>query len=258
MIRLIVFVLLAVTSLVPAAWANFPTLAAAPTTSSTDTAATSHTVSLPGSIASGDLVCASLSFGTVGAGTITWPDGTWVSTAADFSNATGTVTISIRCHIGTGSEGATISVTTVGTTKGAFIVWRVAAGDWHGTTMPECGTTGGGTVVTGNSTSPDPGSFNPANWDTEDTTYFAVAGYTSSGTTVTAFPLADNNTQKVGAGGSSQGHGFATSESATSSLDVSAWTISATVQWVANTCAIRPVGQSQAPRSMHQYRLRRQ
>lgn len=83
-----------------------------------------------------------------------------------------------------GTEGATITVTSTNPGEGMGVVKRYAAGNWHGTSLPEisAGSTGTGTVI-----SPDGVT---ASWGVDDNQFLAiaVADFDNGGDDITANP----------------------------------------------------------------------
>lgn len=128
------------------------------------TDATSHTVNLPASIASGDLLIAIVTFD--GNPTVTWPAG-WTSLHAGAA-ASNTARIEARYRVANGSEGSSISLTTSASEMFCYDVLRIT--DYTGT--PEAST-----GATGTSTAPLADALNPAAWGTEDALWLHVSGY---------------------------------------------------------------------------------
>ena len=140
------------------------------------TAGTSHTVNLPASIASGDLliVCFAESIGT--GGTVSFPAGWTGLTEVNSGTLTGE-----RCgyRIADGTEGSTIAVTTSASTKSAHQSFRITS--WHGTTPPEnISKDSGGT----SSANPTLNSLTPS-WGLNDTLWIEAC-FTGSTTAATA------------------------------------------------------------------------
>jgi hypothetical protein len=128
------------------------------------------------------------------------------------------------------------------TEQGVCRCWRIAGA--HTTTAPAVGT-----AVTGSSLAPDPPALNPAGWDVEDTWWLALAN-TDAAVTANTFPAnMDASTQFSDVSGGGNGAGLHTIrlESAIASLDPSAFGLSATETWVAQTIAIRPAPFVQLP-----------
>lgn len=223
-------------------------------TSSEETAVMSHTVNLPSAvaIANGDLVCVVFASRD---SVPSWPDGTWTTTGGTFDLPASVGLGEVRCRKSDGSDGSTITVTTPANAQSAHISFKVLAANWHGTTMPVCDVSG---VATGSSNSPDPTSYSPAG-GSADYMWVGVEVH-NSGATISAYPsnLGDNHLYKSSTAGTTDiATSIATAGSTAASFDTNAWTLSSSPGWAALTCAVYPSVQSQAPRSEHQYKLRR-
>lgn len=126
-----------------------PTVAAT-AESSTNTAGTSHVVTLPTGITSGDLLIVMLDKGSTSA-TVNALTG-WTE-LLDEASANG---LYIAYRLADGSEGSSITLTTSASTRSAQIVYRITGAIDPGTQAPQIGTT-----ATGTSVSPDPPSVTP-------------------------------------------------------------------------------------------------
>jgi hypothetical protein len=137
----------------------------------------------------------------------------------------------------TGSEGTSVTFTVSATEAGVWRVYQFNAadiGDWD-TDPPEAST-----AVTGNSTTPDPGSLTPT-WGAKNTWWAAMAAKDGTGG-ASAFPSSYTNTDETSSGGTGQCN-LSTGErevNATSE-DPGTFTI-ASDQWVALTVAVEPTG----------------
>lgn len=197
----------------------FPTVQGTTVTTAT-TASTSHAASLPASIVSGELLELEV---TVNTGTITAPAG-W-STLYNASPA------AFFYLTATGSEGATVTVTTGTSTKFVSIARRIS--QWSGT--PEVST-----VATATSVNPDSSSVTPS-WGSDNQLYISVAHGFGRFTGISAYPTGytDQNTIDASSG-SSAGLASAVHPSNGTSEDPSAFTANASIQWFAYTVAIKP------------------
>ncbi len=207
----------------------FPQVA---TSNSGDTASlnqTTHTLNMPASISSGDLIV--MMFAVDGDITTSWPAG-WV-TLVDDSNAGGTqTTLAVRYRIADGTEGATIDVDSSASEQSAHVSYRINA--WHGTTPPEVDIAGANTA------NPDPPSVT-ASWGSDDNLWIAGTGYNDGRTVVTAYPtdyVSNQLNPAVGAGGT--GVGVATDEVATNTEDPATFTIDNGEVQTAFTIVVRP------------------
>lgn len=91
--------------------------------------------------------------------------------------------IGAASKISTGSETGTFTVTQAATITGGASLALLSIPGAHGTTAPEAGTIADGTAAAA-----DPGAFNPAGWDAEDTLWISVvcSGMTAAGGSWTA------------------------------------------------------------------------
>lgn len=169
----------------------------------------------------------------------------------------GAANLEIWGRIVDGSEGSPIVYSTNGTgEQGGWRVFRIPAASWFGSGIGvQIGGTaeGNGTHVTVDATgspssTPDPPSANPANWDVEDTLWIAAIAVDTS-RTISAYPLADRNTADVSGGSTGATLGICTTTSAAASLNPGTFTISSSDDWAAATVAIRPAGLTAKTRS---------
>jgi hypothetical protein len=141
----------------------FPAVQGTPAESSTNTAGTSHVVTLPTGIQAGELLLVFIDKG---------------STAATFNALAGWTElldenlangIAILYRWADGTEGASITLTSSASTRSARIAYRIAGAANPGTTPPTLGTVG-----TGTSTTPNPGNCNPGT--AKDYLWFTLFG----------------------------------------------------------------------------------
>lgn len=114
--------------------------------SSTNTAGTSHTVTMPSGVVSGDLLIVTLDKGSTAA-TVNALAG-W-SELIDENLANG---LYIACRWADGTEGASITLTTSGSTRSAEITYRIRGAQHPNEQLPELN----GTTASGTSATPDP------------------------------------------------------------------------------------------------------
>lgn len=212
----------------------FPSAAAAPTATAFATSVTSMPVSMPSSIASGDLLIALVHVRNAG----TWTNASgWTDISTLSQTGGGTVgKLNGFYKIAAGTESGTTPTWTASTgTTGEWQVYRVTG--WHGTTPPEAGTTSGDT------TAANPPSLTPS-WGADDTLWLAVAGHSAASTTAwSAGPSSYSGFQVNGAssGGSAVSIASAYRQLNASSEDPGAFTVSGSNRfWSAATVAIRP------------------
>ena len=117
---------------------TFPTVTSV--TNTTITASTSHVVSLPGSISSGDLLLAIGHYNTIGGPTVTPPAG-WRTINVDFFKGSGSASTranpGISCYYvfarkADGTEGSTATFTSASSWTGRYGVYQIAANSWTG------------------------------------------------------------------------------------------------------------------------------
>jgi hypothetical protein len=196
----------------------FPTVAAT-NTSVTAVADVNHTVSLPASISAGDLLVV---FFGVFTGTVTTPTG-WTSLDA----LSGWYKFLYR--VADGSEGATLAVATGSSTVAIHLSYRITG--QHASTAPEVGTR-----ATATSANPNPPSLDPAGWGAEDTLWIVFNN--ADGSDTTGYPASYSNGIATFTG--STAGGMAARQLNATSEDPGTFTLTGSVQWQANTVAVRP------------------
>ncbi|MEQ1844160.1 MAG: hypothetical protein ABL983_01115 [Nitrospira sp.] len=213
------------------AWAAFPIVQATNSTGDA-TNVTSHTVGLPASISSGDLLMAFISCRN-STSTIVFPGG-WTQVGSDFNSggvASGQTINAIYYRVANGGEGASITVTTSVSNACASVTKRITG--QHASTAPEAGT-----AASGASVNPDPPNLAPS-WGAEDTLWIAFEGNTAARTT-SVYPYADNNLTVPTSSGANATIAYCEQSVNASSSDPGTFTISVSENWGAQTVAIRP------------------
>lgn len=228
-------------------WAAFPQVQ---TVSNGDTApGTSHTLTLPTSIASGDLLIAAAGAGDGDTPSITWPGG-WTGIYDCLTNdSLGRISVAYR--VANGGEGASISVTTGSSTRTSYVIYRITG---HNSTAPAVGTCAPAT-----GTSADPPALTPS-WGAKDTLWFAVLGYadSSGARIISAYPANYTNgiDQDVAISFTGMSIGSARRELNAGSENPGAFTVSDSVtRHTSNTIAVEPSGG--AAQETFGFRLRR-
>ncbi len=191
---------------------------------------TSSTVTLPASVAAGDLLIILLASDLLTAPAFTFPAGwTKLADVADSAH-TGTVAYAIAA----GGE-TTVAVTHT-TERTNQIAWRIPAAEWHGTTVPEIAT-----IVTGNSSTPNPGSLTPS-WGSAATMWLAACTWDDSAApTLSTYPTNYTDAQANSVGGSSAARVAGAWRTLTAtSEDPGAFGLSGAETWQAWTIAVRP------------------
>ncbi len=210
---------------------------AAPTVDATNTSihdsdVTSHTVSLPAGISSGDLLI--VIFAVDANPGVTWPGG-WTEIAEVLQEVS--VTLAVAYRQADGGEGATITVTSGTAQRSAHTTYKISGHENPATQAPEMST-----GVNGFGTNPDPDSLSPTG-GSKDYLWLAVHAHDGIQTT-DAFPT--NYTNGISSEGTnavaSAGAGSAERQLTTATEDPGAFTISNNEQWAAATVAVHPVG----------------
>lgn len=189
---------------------------------------TTHNITLPSGIVSGDLLIAILALDGDNADS-TWPGG-WDEMIDLISTRN---RMSIGRRVADGTEGATVDVTTDNSRESAHIAYRISGHD--SSQVPEIST-----GATGASITPDPDSLTPTG-GAKDYLWLAIAG-TDSELTVSAFPSSyvDGIEQNSEAGSFGTTAASAQRELNAASEDPGTFTMSATEQWTAATIAVHP------------------
>lgn len=212
----------------------FPTVASI-TASSRNTNATTHTVTLPGTIVAGEKLVALFACDNQARAltTITWPAG-WDERAERILPAGTETGFAVADRIADGTEGTSITVTTDTSETFAAQVYRVSS--WHGTAAAEAAS-----PSNGESTTPDPPNLTPS-YGAEDTLWIAVGTLDIGGTTISAAPTnyTDLTTTQSGTGFGDVEVYSARRELNATSEDPGGFTASTTAAWHATTVAIRP------------------
>ncbi len=209
-------------------------------TSLEDVDVTSHTVSLPSGIVSGDLLIV---------GFVTWVDEPPTFPAGWTSIFTGVIKAgntrgSVYYRQADGTEGSSITVTTVGADNSGHIAYRISGHEDPATQAPEIATDNNGGSST---TTPNPPSLTPTG-GAEDFLWLAIV--LNRRNEPTAYPTSYVNTFSArasqGPNGSLNTSGSERQLNATSE-DPSAFTISANRYAIAATIAVHPGGAGAIP-----------
>lgn len=212
---------------------TFP-IVASEASSSQSTNTTTHTVTMPSGVASGDLLVAAIEFDgrPVRSGQII---DNWTEILNTSDSGDG-VSLYAYWKRATGSEGSSQTISTDVAQCSSHKTWRI--------TGDNTGTVPASAVFQGSSpgTSADPPSLNPGSWDVEDTLWLALVASDDGSITVTGFPGSYTNTGQVNADGSTDGVtlGWARRENATASENPGAFTLSSATPFCTATIAIRP------------------
>ena len=187
-------------------------------------AATSHAVLLPSGIQNGDLLVILMATVTTSPGTTSATG--WTFFAAD---ANGTASfLQIGYKHATGTEGASVTVTTTGSMRGAWLSYRISSPD-QGVAPARA------TAATGSSTNTAPPSLT-SGWGAWDTLWLAVCSHASA-TVPSAAPAGFSGLLTLAAGTNSIGAAWLQSRTAT---EAPGTFTAVTAAWVAQTIAIKP------------------
>lgn len=217
-----------------------PSIAGTPALDATTTAGTSHTINLPGSIAAGDGLIVVFAYMA--------PTGTETISATDWTNITGFVTrngtaqaIHALYKQATGSEGATVSITSSTSTKAATVSYRIT-GHQSFTTSPQAGT--GATGTSGPDTADPPSvSVTGGPKDVLSLACMAIENETFTGTGAPT-NWTNNQTTNTGISGGGAGNGMIQvaqrQETNVSTVDPGVFQHDVSEDWVAQTIVIHP------------------
>lgn len=213
--------------------ASFPTYHET-TDSATNTGLTAHTVTLPGTVNSGDLLIAKLMFNSNR--TVTGPGGSW---AALSQNSGSPGQSEVWGDIASGSEGASVTFTTNTGVAGAFQVLR-----FSGTSGALVAGTDYDIAVSSvfSGTSADPPNVT-ATWGSAKNMFVVLTGYEGDNQLITTYPSGYSNGQDSvstngGGGGASVASATKTAEAA--SDNAGPFTIAATEHGFAYGLVLAP------------------
>jgi len=161
--------------------AAFPTVAATNTSEEDAAITTSHTISVPTGIVSGDLLVVFFALDMYNClwtdsvcSSISWPTGAGAWTQLFYGHEGNDTVLSAAFRIADGTEGTTITVTSVHSDFSAHVSYRITG--HHSTTVPE-GASFAGQAKTN---APDPPNLDPVSWGAEDTLWLVGIGVDKS------------------------------------------------------------------------------
>jgi len=197
---------------------------------------TSHTVSLPASISSGETLL--VFFSTDGGNTATFPEG-WTKFFGKDNGSDNHLAIAWRKA--DGEEGASITVTTTDSEHSTHISYRISGAIDPTSTAPEVST-----GATGDDRNPNPDSLTPGG-GSDEYLWIAVVG-NDHGSTADTYPTdyTDGETYKSDSIGAC-GVAAARRENETDSEDPNTFAFTPTVGWVACTVAVYPTASIDYP-----------
>jgi len=213
----------------------FPTVVTRATSTSNTNGTTSHTVTLPASLVSGNLLVVAICFDNQAGGlAVTWPGG-WTE-LLDSVDDTRALSLNVAYKVSDGGEGSSISVTTDNGEQAAHRSWQISG--QHASSAPEIGTTAAATY----NSSPNPPSLT-ASWGSDDNLWLALAGLDNGGVTVDTYPSSYSQGAVVTSAGSGLAGatiGVAERENATATEDPGTFALSSSCDHLSNTLVIRP------------------
>lgn len=200
------------------------------------TVGTSHTVNLPASLVSGNILL--LFFAMQENTAVTTPSG-WTSLTQWQETTGATCQVNIFYKTSDGTEGATVTVTSTGSWRSAHATYQLSG--WSGTPEASSGTQG-------SSGTPDPTSLTPSG-GTQDYLFFAI-GVSQNTTAITAAPT-NYTTSALFTNTTAVSLGVGTRALTASSDDPGTFT-GGTIRWVAGTIVVFPVAAS-GPANLKSY-----
>ncbi len=225
-IKIALALLFAVLLLVPGiAWATFPTVETTATSSDNTNDTSTIVVNLPSGIQNGNLLVCGIAMSEQR--TASWPAG-WTELYDTGPTGYGASAAFRRAD---GSEGASITVTASGTTRGNFLCYRISG--HHASTDPE-----DGTEAQGNNANPDAPSLSPS-WGAEDTLWIVMTHHDQEWN-MTVAPTSYGNIITSASGSTVSGMASARRTNNTATENPATSTNGGSGNWVANTIAIRP------------------
>lgn len=204
------------------------------TTSRTNTPATSHTVTMPGTTASGNLLLVTLMFNSDC--TVTGPGGGWTKLSGSSASPGQS---EVWAKIATGSDGASLSFSTSSTQAGAFQVIRISGNKGGIVSGTDYNLSISSAATTAN---PNPPSVT-ASWGAANNLFIVVAHTRGNNSTVSAYPTnysSGSNIVTTNGGGGGASSGIAFRSLAAASDDPATFTLSGSEYGYAYTIVVRP------------------
>ncbi len=201
---------------------------------------TNHTVTLPATVESGDLLaCFYSQDGTV---SITWDDVTEGAWTEKNNTPIDTARHYVTVLVADGTEdAATLTIVSGNAQQSSFVCLAIQS--WEGTLAGvEIGTVA--TEFFPGGVNPDPPNLAPS-WGDKDNLYIAIFS-SDSDSTVSVYSLPDNNLSQVGSAGGAT-TGVSTDELTGAAQNPGAYTISDAEDWAAQTMVVEPASSSVAP-----------
>lgn len=211
----------------------FPTVSATNSSITTGDPASPHTINLPASISSGDLLIIVFHLWAETAN-VTTPSG-WTLLTSDLTTAGTDHNLYIYYKVASGSEGSTLNISFTANFSGgtdrrsASVTARITG--YSG--VPQAVTT------TGSDSTPDPASLTPTG-GSKDWLWIATTAY-GTGRTLSTYPTSYSSNQINKNNGSINSLAFATRNNTASSENPGTFTLSGTSDWITATIAVAPV-----------------
>lgn len=220
---------------------GFPNIASS-ALSSTATNQTSHTVTMPSGIVSGDLLIIVMANDDLGGFlVVTYPAG-WTK----FFNRSNQARLSCAWRKADGTEGGSITVTTSSNETMSCVAYRIDSTLDPTVTPPKASIPG----ATGSSANPDPNSL-AVDGPTRDYLWIAIHGHDGNNRTTTGIPTGYGNQQSIEVGTlGGCGVGCADRDLNATSEDPGTFSISASDGWVAGVIAVYPIDTDLFPDSV--------
>lgn len=196
---------------------------------------TTHTITVPSGVVSGDLLIAFIALENVTSPAnqfSAWSD-SFIEILDKTTGGSSGASIGVAYKFSDGTEGANITVDSVDSERAAHAMYRI---DTQSPVIAPEITAG----ASGNSTSPDPDSLTPAG-GAKDYLWMVLCGFERDDSTITAFPTNYGSNQVTSSVFSGGTLGIATRNLNASTEDPGAFTISGAEEWQAFTLAVHPL-----------------
>ncbi len=193
---------------------------------------------MPATVAAGDLLL--VLFTNIDDSTVTTPGG-WTLLFTESHD--GDVRGSAYAKVATGSEGGTtVNFITSTNERAAAQVYRVLASEWYGSIASGISV---GSATEADAVDPNPPSLTPS-WSSADTLWIAYSG--SEGVSVSSYPSSYSGGLTTASGGSGTHAQVASAYRQLNATSENPGIFdTASVDWVANTIAVRPFADTIAP-----------
>jgi len=190
------------------------------------------TITMSSAVAVGDLIL--LAVCSDGSATQSWAHDQGFTDVVDSVSGTGARLVIKAIKVG-GTFDTTVVITFSASERFSYTLVKIDVGDWSGNLSDI-----ESTVNTGTGTSADPPSLNPS-WGATPTMYLAIAGHDDSSDSFTTWSTDYQYAAEATQGGTGANTGILTALKRTSATsdDPSAFTISASEEWIAATIAVK-------------------